>query len=150
MGVIYTGPDGHSEQERIAMNLTNLRAELVRVEKKKESLQRRIDGQLATKIKALPASVGLSSIDALVEALLPRASTAFRSKLKVRSPQPDSARKAAPGRRGYPDEVKERVHADIKRGDLTLAQVSARHGPSVATLMSWKRIGRRAGQRRSS
>lgn len=133
------------------MNLQTLQAELNRLERRRETLEKRIKARASKQFAALPARVGLKSIDELILRLLPYGSNGLRSKLHPsRSGDGAAASAAAPGkRRGRPplrsrgtrygSDVKAAVKRAVEEGGKTVAQISREYGPSVFSIKDWKK-----------
>jgi hypothetical protein len=130
------------------MNLQTLQAELNRLERRRETLEKRIKARASKQFAALPARVGLKSIDELILRLLPYGSNGLRSKLHP-SQRGDGAL-APPGkRRGRPPlrsrgtrygaDVKAAVKRAVEEGGKTVAQISREYGPSVFSIKDWKK-----------
>lgn len=130
------------------MNLQTLQAELNRLERRRQTLEKRIKARASKQYAALPARVGLKSIDELILKLLPFGSNGLRSKLNT-APKADSAA-AVPGkRRGRPPlrsrgtrygaDVKAAVKRAVEEGGKTVAQISREFGPSVFSIKDWKK-----------
>jgi hypothetical protein len=125
------------------MNIQSLKAELSKVERRRARLEKQIKSRTARQYAALPARVGLKSIDALILSLAPYASPRLRGRLGGNGA--DSS--AAPGkRRGnkskgtrYPAAVKAAVKAALVKGGKTAAQISQEYGPSVFSINDWKK-----------
>ena len=134
------------------MNLQTLQAELNRLERRRQTLEKRIKARSSKQFAALPARVGLKSIDELILRLLPYGSNGLRSKLN-HSPRSDAAGNGAvatPGkRRGRPPsrsrgtrygaDVKAAVKKAVEEGGKTVAQISREYGPSVFSIKDWKK-----------
>jgi hypothetical protein len=131
------------------MNLQTLQAELNRLERRRETLEKRIKARASKQFAALPARVGLKSIDELILRLLPYGSNGLRSKLHT-TRGGDGADGAAPGkRRGRPPlrsrgtrygaDVKAAVKRAVEEGGKTVAQISREYGPSVFSIKDWKK-----------
>jgi hypothetical protein len=130
------------------MNLQTLQAELNRLERRRQTLEKRIKARASKQYAALPARVGLKSIDELILKLLPYGSNGLRSKLNT-TPKADGAA-AVPGkRRGRPPlrsrgtrygaDVKAAVKRAVEAGGKTVAQISREFGPSVFSIKDWKK-----------
>ena len=134
------------------MNLQTLQAELNRLERRRQTLEKRIKSRASKQYAALPARVGLKSIDELIVTLLPYGSSGLRSKLGT-SPAPSgngsSVVVAAGPRRGRPPsrsrgtrygaDVKAAVKRAVEEGGKTVAQLSREYGPSVFSIKDWKK-----------
>jgi DNA-binding NtrC family response regulator len=133
-------------------NLESLQAELNKIERRRAKLEQQIKSQAEALYTALPRKVGLRSVDELVVALAPYASTAVRQKLQGAAPAKPSAakpavQKAAP-KKGAPsrgprarhsEEEKAAVRRAIQEGKLTMSQIATKHGIPLDTLKKWKR-----------
>src|SRR5512138_1899644 len=85
------------------MNLQTLQAELNRLERRRQTLEKRIKARTSKQYAALPARVGLKSIDELILKLLPFGSNGLRSRLSTGPRAEGGAAAAVPGkRRGRP------------------------------------------------
>jgi hypothetical protein len=131
------------------MNLQTLQAELNRLERRRQTLEKRIKARASKQYAALPARVGLKSIDELILKLLPYGSNGLRSKLGS-TPRTEGAATAVPGkRRGRPPlrsrgtrygaDVKAAVKRAVEAGGKTVAQISREYGPSVFSIKDWKK-----------
>jgi hypothetical protein len=126
------------------MNIQSLKAELTKIERRRERLQKQIQTRTKRQYAALPARVGLKSIDALILSLAPYASPRLRGRLGANGAE---SAVAAPGRkRGnkskgtrYPAAVKAAVKAALIKGGQTAAQISQQYGPSVFSINDWKK-----------
>src|SRR3970040_1776060 len=63
------------------MNIQSLKAELSKIERRRARLEKQIKSRTSRQYAALPARVGLKSIDALILNLAPFASPRLRSRL---------------------------------------------------------------------
>jgi hypothetical protein len=128
------------------MNIQSLKAELGKVERRRARLEKQIKSRTARQFAALPARVGLKSIDALILSLAPFASPRLRSRLGGNGAD-SPVESAAPGkRRGskskgtrYTSAVKAAVKAALVKGGKTAAQISQEYGPSVFSINDWKK-----------
>lgn len=125
------------------MNLQTLQAELNRLERRRQSLEKRIKARASKQYAALPGRVGLKSIDELILKLLPYGSTGLRSRLTAG--QSDESGKSR-GRtslrsRGtrYGADVKAAVKRAVEQGGRTVAEISREYGPSVFSIKDWKK-----------
>jgi hypothetical protein len=132
------------------MNLQSLQAELNRLERRRQTLEKRIKARTSKQFAALPARVGLKSIDELILKLLPFGSSGLRSKLNAAPRAEGGAAAALPGkRRGRPPmrsrgtrygaDVKAAVKRAVEEGGKTVAQISREYGPSVFSIKDWKK-----------
>ncbi|HEU4625549.1 MAG TPA: hypothetical protein VFS52_12330 [Steroidobacteraceae bacterium] len=128
------------------MNLQTLQAELNRLERRRRTLEKRIKARTSKQFAALPARVGLKSIDELILQLLPFGSQSLRAKLHA----PQVGNGAATGkRRGRPPlrsrgtrygaDVKAAVKRAVEEGGKTVAEISREYGPSVFSIKDWKK-----------
>jgi len=127
------------------MNLQSLQAELNRLERKRVALEKRIKARASAQYAALPARVGLKSIDDLIVELLPYGSKGLRARLGS-GPAGSSAtgkRRGRPPRRSrgtrYTSDVKAAVKAAVEAGGKTVAEISREYGPSVFSIKDWKK-----------
>lgn len=127
------------------MNLQTLQAELNKLERKRVALEKRIKTRASRQFAALPARVGLKSIDDLIVQLLPYGSKGLRARLgggasgttatgKRRGRPPSRSR----GTR-YTADVKAAVKAAVEAGGRTVAEISREYGPSVFSIKDWKK-----------
>jgi hypothetical protein len=135
------------------MNLQTLQAELNRLERRRQTLEKRIKARSSKQFAALPAKVGLKSIDELILQLLPYGSTGLRSKLGGEHAGNGAAAAAPPDtggkRRGRPPlrsrgtrygaDVKAAVKRAVEAGGKTVEQISREYGPSVFSIKDWKK-----------
>jgi hypothetical protein len=129
------------------MNLQTLQAELNRLERRRQTLEKRIKARSSKQFAALPARVGLKNIDELILQLLPYGSTGLRTKLG--SGQAGNGVAPAGKRRGRPPlrsrgtrygaDVKAAVKRAVEEGGKTVAQISREYGPSVFSIKDWKK-----------
>jgi hypothetical protein len=126
------------------MNIQSLKAELTKVERRAQRLQKQIQSRTRRQYTALPARVGLKSIDDLILNLAPYASPRLRTRLGTSGA---NGAQAVPGKkRGnkskgtrYPAAVKAAVKAALMKGGQTAAQISQAYGPSVFSINDWKK-----------
>jgi hypothetical protein len=133
------------------MNLQTLQAELNRLERRRQTLEKRIKARASKQFEALPARVGLKSIDELILQLLPFGSTSLRSKLNAGhaghagngAAEPTGKRRGRPPLRSrgtrYGSDVKAAVKRAVEEGGKTVAQISREFGPSVFSIKDWKK-----------
>jgi hypothetical protein len=132
------------------MNLQTLQAELNRLERRRQTLEKRIKARTSRQYAALPARVGLKSIDELILKLLPFGSNGLRSRLGTTPRAEGGAAPAVTGkRRGRPplrsrgtrygSDVKAAVKRAVEEGGKTVAQISREFGPSVFSIKDWKK-----------
>ncbi|HEY1283178.1 MAG TPA: hypothetical protein VGE96_01740 [Steroidobacteraceae bacterium] len=127
------------------MNLQSLQAELSKLERKRVALEKRIKARASQQYAALPARVGLKSIDDLIVQLLPYGSKGLRARLGA-GPAGTSVggkRRGRPPSRSrgtrYTADVKAAVKAAVEAGGKTVAQISREYGPSVFSIKDWKK-----------
>ena len=130
------------------MNLQTLQAELSRLERRRQTLEKRIKARASKQYAALPARVGLKSIDELILQLLPFGSNTLRSKLNAShagngASAPVGKRRGRPSLRSrgtrYGADVKAAVKRAVEEGGKTVAQISREYGPSVFSIKDWKK-----------
>ncbi|HEV7717303.1 MAG TPA: hypothetical protein VGO53_17015 [Steroidobacteraceae bacterium] len=134
------------------MNLQTLQAQLTRLERKRELLEKRIKARATRQFATLPAKVGLKSIDELIVQLLPYGSSALRSKLANGASTngathadgaPTGKRRGRPPRKSrgtrYTADVKAAVKRAVEAGGQTVAQISKQYGPSTFSIKDWKK-----------
>jgi hypothetical protein len=127
------------------MNLQTLQAELSKLERKRVALEKRIKARASRQYAALPARVGLKSIDDLIEQLLPYGSKGLRARLGGASADASATgkRRGRPPRRSrgtrYTSDVKAAVKAAVEAGGKTVAEISREYGPSVFSIKDWKK-----------
>ena len=124
------------------MNLQSLQAELSKLERKRVALEKRIKARASAQYAALPARVGLKSIDDLIVKLLPYGSKGLRARLGSGASEGGKRRGRPPRRsRGtrYTSDVKAAVKAAVEAGGKTVAEISREYGPSVFSIKDWKK-----------
>lgn len=119
-----------------------------RMEKQRQALEHKIKLLQRKELLALPARVGLDSIDSLILALVEYASPATRARFKAaglahgtthrdragsHSTNGDSARVK------FPAELRNQVRKEIEAGAKSIAAIAREYGPSHPTIMGWKR-----------
>jgi hypothetical protein len=127
------------------MNLRSLQAELDKLERRRQILERRIKERASRQFAALPARVGLKSIDELILKLLPYGSSGLRARLGVAAL--DGRLDGAPRTQGpvrsrgtrYGADVKAAVKRAVEAGGKTVEQISREYGPSVFSIKAWKK-----------
>jgi hypothetical protein len=123
------------------MNLQTLQNQLSKLSRRSNQLRKAIDTRAARQLAALPKKVGLASIDALVEALIPYASPRVRARLGRGAPTGKTPNNAGNGKsKGtrYSAAVKEQVIAAVRKGDRSAAEISNTFGPSIFSINAWK------------
>ncbi len=128
----------------VSMKIEAMQAQLSKIERQRQSLERQIQALQEKRLAALPGQVGLSSIDGLILALLPHASSSLRGRLQGIEPEGHGVSMAVNGnvdgrRMRFPESVKEQVKAELQKGGKSVAQISRECGPSHPTIMGWKR-----------
>ncbi|HVY81918.1 MAG TPA: hypothetical protein VG994_13100 [Steroidobacteraceae bacterium] len=128
------------------MNLQTLQAELNRLERRRRTLEKRIKARTSKQFAALPARVGLKTIDELILQLLPFGSQSLRAKLnagRVGNGAVTGKRRGRPPLRSrgtrYGADVKAAVKRAIEEGGKTVAEISREYGPSVFSIKDWKK-----------
>ena len=133
------------------MNLQALQAQLTKLERKRQQLEKRIQERASRQFAALPAKVGLKSIDDLILKLLPYGSSKLRSRLRVGylGAHGGDGVSSAGGRRGRPPQrsrgtrytadIKAAVKNAVEAGGKTVAQISREFGPSIFSIKDWKK-----------
>ena len=127
------------------MNLQTLQAELDRLERRRQTLEKRIKARASKQYAALPARVGLKSIDELILKLIPYGSSGLRTRLSSGAADDVSGgkRRGRPPARSrgtrYGADVKAAVKRAVEEGGKTVAQISREYGPSVFSIKDWKK-----------
>ena len=124
------------------MNLQTLQAQLNQLERKRQQLEKRIKERASRQYAALPAKVGLKSIDDLILQLLPYGSSGLRSRLNHNGADTAKRRGRPAGKsRGtrYTADVKAAVKRAVEAGGKTVAEISREFGPSVFSIKDWKK-----------
>lgn len=122
------------------MNLQSLHAELERIERRRSALEKRIGTRKLKQYSALPASVGLKSIDELVLALVPYGSQSIRS--RIGAAIGTARRRGRPGNPlgiRYSAEIKAAVRKALEEGEKTHSEISREFGPTVFSIKDWKK-----------
>jgi hypothetical protein len=130
------------------MNLQTLQAQLNQLERKRQQLEKRIKDRASRQYAALPAKVGLKSIDDLILQLLPYGSNGLRSRLNQNGAGTGmngsgGKRRGRPPRKSrgtrYTADVKAAVKRAVETGGKTVAEISREFGPSVFSIKDWKK-----------
>ena len=126
------------------MNLQTLQAQLNQLERKRQQLEKRIKERASRQYAALPAKLGLKSIDDLIIHLLPYGSSSLRSRLNQNGALTEGGkRRGRPPRKSrgtrYTADVKAAVKRAVEAGGKTVAQISREYGPSVFSIKDWKK-----------
>lgn len=121
-----------------------MRAQLSKIERQRQSLERQIQAMQEKRLTALPEQAGFDSVDSLILALIPHASSALRAKLQAA--ERNGGNGATPGkaagngkRARFPEDLKAQIKAELETGSKSVAQLSREYGPSHPTIMGWKR-----------
>jgi hypothetical protein len=143
------------------MNLLTLRAKLTRVERQRLKLEQQIQKGSKKQLDALPARVGLKTIDELILELLPHASPRIRSQVEsngaaapstgrrpVGRPRKDASAAPAPKSTGgaakskgvrYTDDTKQAIKEALEAGGMTVSAISEKFGASPFSINQWKK-----------
>jgi hypothetical protein len=123
------------------MKIDVMKAQLSKIERQRQALERQIESLQEKRLAALPEQVGLDSIDSLILALIPHASASLRAKLQALElnggSHPDGHVNGKRAR--FPSDLKEQIKAALEAGGKSVAQLSREFGPSHPTIMGWKR-----------
>jgi len=126
------------------MKIDSMKAQLSKIERQRHALTRQIQALQEKRLAALPAQVGLGSIDNLILALMPHASSTLRTKLQ--GAEVDGAEGEGAGylngngkRARFPEALKAQIKTELETGKKSVAQLSREYGPSHPTIMGWKR-----------
>jgi transposase-like protein len=127
------------------VKLQTLQAELSRLERRRATLQKRIQVRSEKVFRELPRRVGLKNIDELLVQLLPYASKEVRANMNggttrvlralVSPPVPS---KPSRGTR-YSADVKATVKRALEMGGRA-TDIAVQHGLSLATVKAWKKV----------
>ena len=141
------------------MNLQTLRAKLTKVERQRSKLEQQIQANAKKQLDALPARVGLKTIDDLILELVPYASPSIRARLmtngsgssvstgtgrprgrprKNAAPTESAAAVKSKGTR-YTQDVKDSIKKALEEGGLTVAAISEKYGASPFSINQWKK-----------
>jgi len=128
------------------MKIDAMKAQLSKIERQRHALTRQIQALQEKRLAALPAQVGLGSIDGLILALMPHASSTLRTKLQAIELNGADGEAAGVGhlngngkRARFPEALKVQIKAELEVGKKSVAQLSREYGPSHPTIMGWKR-----------
>ena len=116
--------------------MASIKGEVAQLLKSRGDIDRQILRRQLALLKSLPESMGYETIDDLIQALTPLASSVMRGRLEasdVATAQP------AKRPRKYDGQVRARVRHAIESMRETVASVSRAEGISVPTIMKWKR-----------
>jgi hypothetical protein len=126
------------------MKIDAMKAQLSKIDRQRQTLERQIQSMQEKRLAALPEQVGMESMDSLILALLSHASSSLRTRL-----QAIDLDGLAPGALGngqlngkrarFPEGLKEQIKAELESGSKSVAQLSREYGPSHPTIMGWKR-----------
>jgi hypothetical protein len=128
------------------MKIDSMKAQLSKIERQRHALTRQIQALQEKRLAALPAQVGLGSIDNLILALMPHASSTLRTKLQGVEADGAEGEGAGAGylngngkRARFPEALKAQIKTELETGKKSVAQLSREYGPSHPTIMGWKR-----------
>lgn len=130
------------------MNLQVLRQKLSKIERQRQDLEKQIQARAGKQLTALPAQVGLKSVDELILALGPYASSRLRARIVNGSDGVPAARPGVGRRNGaakkstgtrYTEAVKLAIKKALEKGDMTAAEISSKFGASVVSINKWKK-----------
>lgn len=127
------------------MSADQKRASLLsRMEKQRQALEHKFKLLQRKELLALPARVGLDSVDSLILALVEHASTATKARFKAaglsQTAADVSAKANGDGSRAkFPAELRSLVRKELEAGQKSVAAISRQYGPSHPTIMGWKR-----------
>lgn len=123
------------------MKIDAMRAQLSKIERQRQALERQIQTMQEKRLAALPEQAGFDSIDHLILALIPHASSSLR--MRLQSIDLNGGNGAAAGSNGkrarFPEVLKEQIKTELETGSKSVAQLSREYGPSHPTIMGWKR-----------
>ena len=129
------------------MKLSKLQLELKKAQDRAKKLQQQVEREARATFTALPSKVGLKTVDELITALLPYASSATRAKLAkgTSSPASTSSTSAAQtsvtsARRPHSRHTsaqKAMIKQAMQRG-APLSELATKHGIPYGTLKKWK------------
>lgn len=136
------------------MKIERLQVELARVERRRTRLQQQIHAQASALYTSLPRKVGLKSVDDLILALVPYASSSVQNGLQNGSVPLSEASPATTAylkksaraktsqqgdkRARYSDEQRNGVRQDLKEGKLTTKQISDKNKVRIESVKNWK------------
>jgi hypothetical protein len=126
------------------MKIDAMKAQLTKIERQRQALERQIQSLQEKRLAALPGQVGFESIDSLILALLHHASSSLRTKLQALGLNgSNGAAPALPPENGkrmrFTQDLKEQIKSELEAGGKSVAQLSREYGPSHPTIMGWKR-----------
>ena len=136
------------------MSIQTLETQLKKIERQRALLSKRLAARKARQFTALPAKVGLRSVDELILSLSPYASPRLRGSLTGNGAKPIRKQGAAKNvvRRGRParygDEVRASVRKLLEQGQMTSAAIGKKFGVSPYTIKDWKKQWGLAKKRR--
>ena len=126
------------------MKIDAMRAQLSKIERQRQTLERQIQAMQEKRLAALPEQAGFESIDHLILALIPHASSSLRMRLQAidlnggTGAGQDVA--GVNGKRArFPEALKGQIKSELETGSKSVAQLSREYGPSHPTIMGWKR-----------
>jgi hypothetical protein len=118
------------------MDFSKIKQKLSEMERQRRALEEKIKAAQRKEFQALPARVGLESIDALILALLEYASPAMQAHFKDIASGKGSQDNA---RVKFSAELRAQIRKELEAGLKSVAQLSREYGPSHPTIMGWKR-----------
>ncbi len=134
------------------MRIDSAREQLVRIDRQRRTLERRIRLLEQKKLATLPQQFGLPDVDSLIFALTWHASSPLRSKLHAvgigidepAANEPleeveETVREAGNRRARFTPELRTRIREELELGQKTATELSREYGPSLSTVMGWKR-----------
>src|SRR5215218_9808542 len=103
------------------MKIDVMRAQLTKIERQREALERQIQTLQEKRLTALPAQVGFDSVDSLILALVQHASTSLRAKMQaIASNGSNGAEHAGPPvnnkRARFAQALKQTIKAELEAG----------------------------------
>lgn len=117
---------------------------LSRMEKQRQTLEHKIKLLQRKELLALPARVGLDSVDSLILALVEYASSATKARFRAaglsRSATDGDARSDGDGARAkFSPDLRNLIRKELEAGQKSVAAIAREYGPSHPTIMGWKR-----------
>ncbi len=114
------------------------------MEKQRQALEQKIKLLQRKELLALPARVGLDSIDNLILALVEHASTGTRNRFKAAGLAGAQGlggdkRDGAGTRQKFSAEMRNVIRKELEKGEKSVAEIAREYGPSHPTIMGWKR-----------
>lgn len=121
------------------MKIDAMRAQLSKIERQRQALERQIQTMQEKRLAALPEQAGFESIDHLILALIPHASPSLRLKLQNFELNGNGSDGFNSKRARFPEALKDQIKVELETGAKSVAQLSREYGPSHPTIMGWKR-----------